>query len=132
MARILLVVLPLLAAISRASELGVRDDLHFPLHARGTNKDGSVPVYKNPHASIEARVNDLLPRMTIEEKVAQLYVYLHICAYETHSVTRIQGDMNGWMNFNDPLDDTKTFNQTGLVRYLNHVRVCNNSERFDS
>ncbi|KAJ8469471.1 hypothetical protein ONZ51_g8966 [Trametes cubensis] len=98
MARILLVVLPLLAAISRASELGVRDDLHFPLHARGTNKDGSVPVYKNPHASIEARVNDLLPRMTIEEKVAQL----------------IQGDMNGWMDFNDPLDDTKTFNQTGL------------------
>ncbi len=23
--------------------------------------------------------------------------------------------MNGWMNFTDPLDDTKTFNQTGLV-----------------
>lgn len=24
--------------------------------------------------------------------------------------------MNGWMNFNDPLDDTLTFNHTGLVR----------------
>lgn len=52
----------------------VRDDLHFPLAARATNKDGSSPVYKNPHASIEHRVNDLLPRMTLEEKVAQLYV----------------------------------------------------------
>ncbi|KAH9887635.1 glycoside hydrolase superfamily [Cubamyces lactineus] len=102
MARILLTVLPLLAAISRASELGVREDLHFPLHARGTNKDGSVPVYKNPHASIEDRVNDLLPRMTLEEKVAQL----------------IQGDMNGWMDFDDPLDDTKTFNQTGLEEMM--------------
>ncbi len=53
----------------------VRDDLHFPLAARATNKDGSSPVYKNPHASIERRVNDLLPRMTLEEKVAQLYVH---------------------------------------------------------
>lgn len=32
----------------------------------------STPLYKNPKASIEARVNDLLPRMTLEEKVAQL------------------------------------------------------------
>ena len=24
--------------------------------------------------------------------------------------------MNGWMNLTDPLDDTLTFNQTGLVR----------------
>lgn len=45
---------------------------HFPLEARGTNSDGSLPIYKNPRASIEDRVNDLLPRMTVEEKVAQL------------------------------------------------------------
>ncbi|KAI0751981.1 glycoside hydrolase family 3 protein [Irpex lacteus] len=40
--------------------------------------------------------------MTIEEKVAQL----------------IQGDINGWMNMTDPLDDTLTYNQTGLVEML--------------
>ncbi|KZV79558.1 family 3 glycoside hydrolase [Exidia glandulosa HHB12029] len=57
-----------------------------------------APLYKNPSASIEARVADLLPRMTVEEKVAQI----------------IQGDMNGWMNFNDPLDNTLTHNETGL------------------
>lgn len=56
---------------------GVRDDLHFPLHARATNKDGSTPVYKNPDASIEDRVSDLLPRMTVQEKVAQLCVRAH-------------------------------------------------------
>jgi beta-glucosidase len=26
----------------------------------------------------------------------------------------IQGDIDGWMNMTDPLDDTKIFNQTGL------------------
>ncbi|KAF8166832.1 glycoside hydrolase [Pholiota molesta] len=77
---------------------GVRDDLHFSLESRAENIDGSLPIYKNPKASIEDRVNDLLPRMTVEEKVSQI----------------IQGDMNGWMDLNDPLDDTLTFNQTGL------------------
>jgi hypothetical protein len=67
----LLAALPLCA---RALDLEPRGDLHFPLHARGTNKDASLPTYKNPKADIEARVADLLPRMTIEEKVAQLYV----------------------------------------------------------
>ena len=43
---------------------------------RGNNKDGSQPVYKNSRASVEARVADLLPRMTLEEKVAQLYVHM--------------------------------------------------------
>ncbi|KAJ7165662.1 glycoside hydrolase superfamily [Mycena crocata] len=77
---------------------GVSEGLHFSLESRATNIDGSLPTYKDPAASIEARVADLLPRMTIEEKVSQI----------------IQGDLNGWMNLNDPLDDTKTFNQTGL------------------
>ena len=31
------------------------------------------PLYKDPNASIEARVADLLPRMTVQEKVAQMY-----------------------------------------------------------
>ncbi|KAJ3552474.1 hypothetical protein NM688_g4133 [Phlebia brevispora] len=81
-----------------AWSLEVRGDLHFPLHARGTNTDGSLPIYKNPEADIEDRVNDLLPRMTLEEKVSQI----------------IQGDIDGWMNMSDPLDDTLVFNQTGL------------------
>ncbi|KAJ7983164.1 glycoside hydrolase superfamily [Mycena polygramma] len=77
---------------------GVKEGLHFALESRATNIDGSLPIYKDPTASIDARVADLLPRMTIEEKVSQI----------------IQGDLDGWMNLTDPLDDTKTFNQTGL------------------
>jgi beta-glucosidase len=53
---------------------GVRGDLHFSIEARQTNKNGSLPLYKDPQASIEARVDDLLPRMTLEEKVSQLWV----------------------------------------------------------
>ena len=95
--------------------------LPFHLHARGENKDGSTPVYKDPTADIEDRVNDLLPRMTIEEKVAQMYVHFMLHVLENHLIsvfTRIQGDMDGWMNFTDPLDDTLTYNASGLVEMM--------------
>ncbi|KAL0948856.1 hypothetical protein HGRIS_008976 [Hohenbuehelia grisea] len=91
-----------LPTLASENFLDVRDDLHFTLEARQANKDGSLPIYKNPKASIDARVKDLLPRMTVEEKVAQL----------------IQGDMNGWMSLNDPLDNTKAFNETGLKEMM--------------
>lgn len=51
---------------------GVREGLHFSPDSRATNIDGSRPLYKNPNAPIEERVSDLLPRMTIEEKVSQM------------------------------------------------------------
>ena len=47
-------------------------DLGISLHSRAENADGSVAIYKDPSADIEARVEDLLPRMTIKEKVSQL------------------------------------------------------------
>lgn len=34
--------------------------------------DASVPPYKNPHLPVDQRVSDLLSRMTIEDKMAQL------------------------------------------------------------
>lgn len=65
---------PALDLHALARRLEPRGDLHFPLHARGSNKDGSTPKYKDAKADIESRVNDLLPRMTLDEKTAQLYV----------------------------------------------------------
>ncbi|KAF8834841.1 glycoside hydrolase, partial [Paxillus ammoniavirescens] len=95
-----------LARLSTATinHLGVRDDLHFPTEARGTNIDGSLPIYKNPDAPIEDRVSDVLPRMTLQEKVAQL----------------IQGDINGWMNMTDPLDNILAYNQSGLEQMMEY------------
>ncbi|KAG9309769.1 family 3 glycoside hydrolase [Chiua virens] len=84
------------------NHIWVRDDLHFSVKARASNLDGSLPIYKNPNASIEDRVNDLLPRMTVQEKVAQL----------------IQGDIDGWVNMTNPLDNTLAHNQTGLEQMM--------------
>lgn len=53
-----------------------------------------TPVYKNPHASVDDRVADLLSRMTIEDKTSQL----------------IQGDISNWINTTDD-----SFNATGLA-----------------
>lgn len=41
----------------------------------------NLPVYKNPDSSIEERIEDLLSRMTLEEKVAQL-----TCRWNTKSL----------------------------------------------
>jgi beta-glucosidase len=50
-------------------------------------------TYKNPSAAVDDRVSDLLSRMTIEEKTAQL----------------IQGDISNWIN-----TTTNAFNSSGL------------------
>lgn len=38
----------------------------------GAAQNGSKPLYKNPNAPSDDRVEDLLKRMTIEDKMAQL------------------------------------------------------------
>ncbi|KAK6526350.1 hypothetical protein TWF694_004949 [Orbilia ellipsospora] len=58
---------------------------------------GSVPsnaVYKDPKASIDDRIADLLSRMTIDEKLGQL----------------MQGDLSNWIDIN-----TGAYNRTGLL-----------------
>ncbi|KAL4890124.1 glycoside hydrolase superfamily [Aspergillus ambiguus] len=62
-----------------------------------TAGDASKPVYKDPSASIDDRVSDLLGRMTIEDKMAQL----------------MQGDITNWMN-----STSGAFNYTGLVQNM--------------
>lgn len=51
------------------------------------------PVYKNPKANVDARVADLLKRMTLEDKTSQL----------------VQGDIRNWLDI-----ETGDFNKTGL------------------
>lgn len=53
-----------------------------------------TPLYKSPNATVDARVADLLARMTIEEKTAQL----------------IQGDIRDYLDI-----ENGTYNETGMA-----------------
>jgi beta-glucosidase len=55
------------------------------------------PIYKDPTADVEDRVTDLLSRMTVQEKAAQL----------------VQGDFESWID-----TETNAFNYTGLVENM--------------
>ena len=77
---------PLLAAL--AGSLVVSAQQSSP------NSTNSSAVYRDPSAPISARVSDLLSRMTIEDKTAQL----------------MQGDISNWIN-----TTTNAFNYSGLV-----------------
>jgi beta-glucosidase len=63
------------------------------LERNSNPRDTTNAVYKNPKASVEDRVEDLISRMTIQEKTSQL----------------VQGDISNWINMTD-----NTFNLTGL------------------
>lgn len=56
--------------------------------------NSSIPLYKNTNATIDDRVSDLLGRMTIQDKAAQL----------------VQGDISNWLNTTDG-----SFNASGLA-----------------
>jgi beta-glucosidase len=62
------------------------------------------PLYLNAHASIESRVNDLLHRMTLEEKVGQMDQIVIGKLRDTTSPAN--GDCNNAGGNNDPLQTT--------------------------
>lgn len=61
----------------------------------------STLLYKNPEAPVEARVADLLSRMTMEDKVGQI----------------MQGDISNWMD-----QETGVFNASGLEANMVYKR----------
>ncbi|KAI7975958.1 hypothetical protein EIK77_007284 [Talaromyces pinophilus] len=84
--------------------------LAFATAATADNNSGK-PKYKDPRVPVDERVKDLVSRMTIEEKAAQLLqggqiMMLYYCSETDEHV----GDIGNWM---DP--NTGAFNQSGLV-----------------
>ncbi|KAL0941826.1 glycosyl hydrolase family 3 [Colletotrichum truncatum] len=69
------------------------------LVALASAQNSSSPIYKDPKASVDDRVSDLLKRMTIEEKTAQL----------------LQADIRDYLNLTDG-----RFNESGLVWAAEH------------
>src|SRR5438034_6332179 len=41
---------------------------------RGLNKNGKMDVYEDPKQLVEARINDLLKQMSIEEKAGMMFI----------------------------------------------------------
>src|SRR5881227_2294863 len=41
---------------------------------RDLNKNGKMDVYEDPSQPVEARINDLLKKMTIEEKAGMMFI----------------------------------------------------------
>ena len=62
--------------------------LLLPFSTRTTNSQNATPDYKNQKLSVDARVADLLKRMTVEEKVAQL-----VCLWQQRPEVRPAGDL---------------------------------------
>jgi beta-glucosidase len=64
----------------------------LPLHVRA-QQQGNVPTYKymNPALPVEQRVDDLIGRMTLEEKVSQMRDY-------TAAITRLGVPKYDWWN----------------------------------
>ena len=62
------------------------------------------PLYLNPHAGIDARVNDLLHRMTLEEKVGQMDQI--VIGKLRDTTPPANGDCNNAGGNNDPLQTT--------------------------
>ncbi len=60
-------------ALAAATALTLALPLALPLAlaSLGAHAAGQ-PLYKDPHASVDARVNDLISRMTLQEKIAQI------------------------------------------------------------
>lgn len=55
--------------------------------------------------------------MTLEEKVAQMCAFIFPIPRDILNdfIISIQGDIDGWMNTDNPLDNTLVFNESGLV-----------------
>ena len=54
----------------RARALAIASALMLALPSLAAAAD--KPLYEDPHAAVDARVSDLLSRMTLQEKIAQI------------------------------------------------------------
>ncbi|KAK7525318.1 glycoside hydrolase family 3 protein [Phyllosticta citriasiana] len=73
------------------------DPLGASCHVLRSTSNATAPLYKDPLASIDDRVSDLLSRMTLQDKVGQL----------------MQGDITNFIN-----STTNAFNFSGLVENM--------------
>ena len=83
------------------------------------------PIYKNPKASVEQRVNDLLSRMTLEEKVGQMNQLVGIEHFKQNSASMTAAELatNTASAFYPgvTVKDMEDWTRRGLVSSFLHV-----------
>ena len=83
------------------------------------------PIYKNPKASVEQRVNDLLSRMTLEEKVGQMNQLVGIEHFKQNSASMTAEELaTNTANAFYPgvtVKDMEEWTRRGLVSSFLHV-----------
>lgn len=83
------------------------------------------PIYKNPKASVEQRVNDLLSRMTLEEKVGQMNQLVGIEHFKQNSASMTAEELatNTASAFYPgvTVEDMEDWTRRGLVSSFLHV-----------
>ena len=87
--------------------------------------NGKKPVYKDPKAPVEARVNDLLGRMTLEEKVGQMNQLVGIEHFKQNSASMTAAELaTNTANAFYPgvtVADMEAWTRQGLVSSFLHV-----------
>jgi len=103
------------------------------------NKNGTQDLYEDPSLSVDQRVEDLLTRMTLEEKTCQLatlYGYPRVLKDEfpeekwlsklwKDGIGNIDEHANGNTNYGRPIEDPKTD-----LPHAKHTETMNDVQRF--
>src|SRR3974390_726248 len=85
-----------------------------------TPSSAAQPPYLNPALPVDQRVNDLISRMTLEEKASQLVNQaraiprLNVPAYDWWSESLHGGAVNGTTEFPDPVGLASTFDAPAI------------------
>ncbi|KAI9148235.1 putative beta-glucosidase C [Paramyrothecium foliicola] len=98
MYRSITLILAALAASSKASAASVKGDRWSPLQSRASSNT-SVPIYKDPSHCVDDRVEDLLSRMTLEEKAGQMF-HMHMRVGANYTVDPGNYDPEAPRNWN--------------------------------
>lgn len=120
----------------------VRDQPMAPIYRDGwidLNKNGVKDLYEDRAADVEARITDLLARMTVDEKIAQLvtlYGYPRVLKDELpqpawdargwkHGIGNIDEHINGNVGWHGDLPDPDND-----LPYAQHTRAINEVQRW--
>src|ERR1035437_9431279 len=61
------------------------------------SQNKSIPIYKNPSEPVESRIKDLLKRMTLREKTAQMQdiSFSELCTSDTVDLVKMEKRLKG-------------------------------------